>query len=67
MEKQHQKLREKFNNKKLPQPEKLFGIQWQRLNLLWKYQIKKIVTSMALLKSKEILPIFKEVDAPMNH
>jgi hypothetical protein len=22
---------------------------------------------MALLKSKEILPIFKEVDAPMNH
>ena len=67
MEKQHQKLREKFNNQKLPQPEKLFGIQWQRLNLLWKYQIKKIVTSMALLKSKEILPIFKEVDAPMNH
>lgn len=39
----------------------------QRLNLLWKYQIKKIVTPMALFKSKEILPIFKEVDAPMNH
>jgi thioesterase domain-containing protein len=67
MERQHQKLRAKFNKQKLPQPEKLFGIQWQRLNLLWKYKIKKIVTLMTLFKSKEILPIFMEVDAPMNH
>ncbi|HEY2566945.1 MAG TPA: amino acid adenylation domain-containing protein [Candidatus Aquirickettsiella sp.] len=67
MERQHQELRAKFNKQGVPQPEKLFNIQWQRLNLLWKYQIKKIVTPMALFKSREILPIFNEVDAPMNH
>lgn len=67
MERQHQALRAEFNKQGLPQPEKLFDIQWQRLNLLWKYQIEEIVAPMALFKSKEILPIFKEVDAPMNH
>jgi amino acid adenylation domain-containing protein len=67
MERQHQALRTEFDNQGLSQPEKLFDIQWQRLNLLWKYQVKEIVAPMALFKSKEILPIFKEVDAPMNH
>ena len=67
MERQHQELRDEFNKQGLPQPEKLFDIQWQRLNLLWKYQLKEIVAPLALFKSKEILPIFKEVDAPMNH
>lgn len=67
MERQHQALRAEFNKQGLPQPEKLFDIQWQRLNLLWKYQLKEIVAPMGLFKSKEILPIFKEVDAPMNH
>ena len=67
MEKQHQALSAEFNKQGLPHPEKLFDIQWQRLSLLWKYQIEEIVAPMALFKSKEILPIFKEVDAPMNH
>lgn len=67
MERQHEALRAKFNKQGLPPPEKLFDIQWQRLNLLWKYQLKEIVAPMALFKSKEILPIFKEVDARMNH
>lgn len=67
MIKQHQALRTEFAKQGLPQPEKLFDIQWHRLNLLWKYQIKKIVAPIALFKSKEILPIFMEVDAPMNH
>jgi amino acid adenylation domain-containing protein len=67
MQRQHQALRTEFNKQGLPQPEKLFDIQWQRLNLLWKYHIKEIIAPLALFKSKEILPIFKEVDARMNH
>ncbi len=67
MERQHHMLDTELKKLQLTQPKKLLDIQWQRLGLLWKYQVKRITCPMALFKSSELLPVFKEVDAPMNH
>ncbi|BBB15136.1 amino acid adenylation [Candidatus Rickettsiella viridis] len=67
MERQHQMLETELKKLQLTQPKKLLSIQSQRLGLLWKYQVKRITCPMALFKSSEILPIFRPMDAPMNH
>jgi amino acid adenylation domain-containing protein len=67
MGRQHAMLKTELKKQQLTQPEKLLNIQWQRLGLLWKYQVKRITCPMALFKSSEILPIFQEIDDPLNH
>ena len=67
MLRQHAELLSDFQKYGLPPPETLLKIQWFRLNLLWKYQVKLIECPIALFKSEEILPAFKEIDAPLNH
>lgn len=67
MLRQHAELLSDFQKYGLPPPEALLKIQWFRLNLLWKYKIKLIECPIALFKSEDILPAFKEIDAPLNH
>ena len=67
MLRQHAELLSDFKKYGLPPPEILFDIQWFRLNLLWKYQLKLIECPIALFKAAEVLPAFVEIDAPFNH
>jgi thioesterase domain-containing protein len=67
MARQHAELITDFKKYGLPAPEILIDIQWFRLNLLWKFQLQLIGCPMALFKSKELLPAFAEIDAPLNH
>lgn len=67
MLRQHAQLKFDLEKYKLPTPEILFEIQWQRLSLLWQYEMKTINHPIALFKATEMLPAFAEIDHPLNH
>lgn len=67
MLRQHKEQLSDFKKYGLPPPDALFEIQWQRLNLLWKYRLRTIEFPFVLFKSEEILPAFLEINAPFNH
>lgn len=67
MARQHAELLADFKKYGLPTPEALLDIQWFRLNMLWTFQMQLIEDPIALFKSKELLPAFLEIDAPLNH
>lgn len=67
MLRQHADLLSEFKKYNLPPPESLFDIQWFRLKLLWKYRMHLIEHPIVLFKSKDLLPIFAEIDSPHNH
>ena len=49
------------------QNDKLFKVQKNRLDLLFKYKIKPIDFPVTLFKSTEIAPIFQPIDNESNH
>lgn len=67
MLRQHDELKVDFKRYGLPPPEIMFDIQWNRLNLLWKYKLDLIEHPIVLFKSKEVMPVFLDIDAPNNH
>lgn len=67
MRRQHDDLKAEFAKHRVKNHEELFVIQRHRLQQLWKYHLNNIQHRIGLFKSKEILPIFKEIDAPLNH
>jgi amino acid adenylation domain-containing protein len=68
MQRQHEDLKKSFGQLKLQHnTESLFDIQWHRLNLLKNYHVKNVGCLMALFKSEVILPIFQEINSPLNH
>jgi len=67
MQKQQADWREKFGIHHAPAFEKMFSIQQQRLELLYKYQMKDIIHDVALFKSQQIMDIFLPIDQADNH
>lgn len=67
MERQQTDIKAQFEVFGITEAEYLFALQWHRLGLLWKYQMKNIPFSVALYKAKEVLPAFELIEDPLNH
>lgn len=67
MARQHSELITDFKKYGIAAPEILLDIQSYRLSLLWKFQMQLIEYPIALFKSRDLLPAFVEIDAPLNH
>ncbi len=63
----HQQWREQFTASPIADLEKLFELQWQRLQLINKYQLKTILHQLTLFKAKELLSYFESIQAPYNY
>ncbi len=62
----HDAWRKEFDLASVADLEKLFELQWQRLQLINHYQFKPIQQALTLFKAKELLSFFEGITAPYN-
>lgn len=67
MKKQQEDWATKFSIYCSNEYQKLFEIQRHRLEMLYKYKMKKVNYKILLFKAKEIMDIFKPINSPDNN
>ncbi len=67
MHRQYDYSMNQFLKQGLTDQQFLLGIQKNRLDLLWKFALRKINYTILLFKAAQTLPIFTEIEDPDNH